>query len=167
MNRPRRHTSRDAGFTLVEVMVAVAIIATLAVAALVALPSGPPPARAEADALALRLNAARVRAVTSGEIIGFSADADGSGYIFMAYGPDGWAVMHGDRSLAPRALAGGVSLARADQPPLWSARTAEAAAPQVWFDPAGAAPSAAWRVTGRDGTVTVAADGRGGFEVRP
>ncbi len=166
MCRARGH-KREAGFTLVEVMVAVAIIATLAVAALVALPSGPPPARAEADALALRLNAARVRAVTSGEIIGFSAEADGAGYVFMVYGAEGWAVLHGDRSLGPRALAGGVSLARADQPPQWAARASETAAPQVWFDPAGAAPSAAWRVTGRDGSVTVAADGRGGFEVRP
>lgn len=137
---------REAGFSLVEIMVALAIVSMLSVTAIVSLPPGTSPARQEADRLVLRLEAARRQVRTTGETIGFAAHEDASGYAFMSYTPAGWRVLHGDRLFAPYNLAAGLSLVRTGGLPRGRRTDRDMPAPDVWFDPAGGDMAATYRL---------------------
>lgn len=134
MTRAARHT-RDAGVSLIEVMAALAIVALMGAVAVVMLDGRRTALDVSGERLVRALGEAREHALVTGEMIGFTADADLRGWRFYAYRDGRWQVMTDHPALAPNRLPEGLSVqARSGAV---SARGADAAAPQVWFDPAG------------------------------
>lgn len=141
-------TRRDDGFSLVEVMVVIAIIALVSVTAVTQITPPRSALETEAGRLALRLEAARRHALTTGEPVGFSIDDDGAGYAFMDLQSEGWRVRHGDRTLGPVRLHEDVRLALANGALPASRALENLVAPDVWFDPSGSEPPLQMLVTG-------------------
>ena len=135
----RRRLHAEAGVSLVETLVALAIVALMAGAVFVIADLGRDPARAPAERLVRSLAAAREAALVTGEPVGFSADPDGRGWRFFVYRGELWRPANApgfepariaEEGLALRLAEGGVArrASREDSPP---------PAPEVWFDPAG------------------------------
>ena len=103
---PRRH---EAGVTLVEVLVVLAIMGVMTGIAALAIPSGPRPAtlRAAADLLAARLDIAAEESLISGRAA--RLEWDGTGYRFTERQGDDWAP-HGNAALAGPHPADGIAL---------------------------------------------------------
>lgn len=81
----------EAGFTLIELMVVIAIIGVAAAAVVfTAFPAGPSP-RAQAEQLAARLVAARTMAITANTDTALVLSE--AGYSFEQRGPSGWQPM--------------------------------------------------------------------------
>ena len=115
--------SPQAGYSLVEVMVVLAVVALLAGAAALTLPSGTPAAQRAADRLALDLMRAERAAITSGDFIGLTVT--GEGYAFTRFDGEAW------QSGEP----GGLRAVRlGDEVRLL---TDAEGAPAYWFDPTG------------------------------
>lgn len=81
----RRH---QAGFTLVELMVVLAVMGLLAGVAVWRWPAGDGQVRADAVALSSRIAAARDQAILSGRPL--ALELDSAGYRFVARGAEGW-----------------------------------------------------------------------------
>jgi general secretion pathway protein H len=79
---------REAGFTLVELMVVLAVMGLLAGVAVWRWPEGSGRVRSDAVALSSRIAAARDQAILSGRAIALEVDA--SGYRFVQRGEAGW-----------------------------------------------------------------------------
>ncbi|MEN0653562.1 MULTISPECIES: GspH/FimT family pseudopilin [Hyphobacterium] len=119
----RSGASTKAGYSLVEVMVVLAVVALLAGAAALMLPSGTPAAQRAADRLALDLMRAERAAITSGDFIGLTVT--GEGYAFTRF--DGATWQAGEPGgLRPVRLGEGVRLL-----------TEADGMPAYWFDPTG------------------------------
>ena len=121
---PRRASIR-AGYSLVEVMVVLAVIALLAGATALTLPGGTPAAQRAADRLALDLMRAERAAITSGDFIGLTLDHNG--YAFTRFDGTEWQA---DRTsgLRPVAFGDGVTLRSGLE---------SGEGPALWFDPTG------------------------------
>ena len=104
--------ARRAGFTLIEVLVVLAIMAVVAATVVVmALPGDAEAARTDARRLAALLEAAMREARASGSSIAWSAERQG--YAFWQRGEDGDWVLYPRTSLyRSRALAGRTEVAR-------------------------------------------------------
>jgi general secretion pathway protein H len=104
--------ARKAGFTLIEVLVVLAIMAVVAAAVVVvALPGDAEAARAEARRLTALLEAAMREARASGSSIAWSAERQG--YTFWQRGEDGdWVPYPRTSPYRSRAFAGRTELAR-------------------------------------------------------
>ena len=163
MKPARPIPSKDAGLSLVEVMVALAIISALAGVVALNMAAAPEPARAEAERLAARFEAARTEALTAGSIIGFSADADGRGYGFAEYGRAGWRAIGDHPALGPRRFrADGVTIAREGAARRENGGDAPAeSAPEVWFDPAGTVEGWSYALEGGGEAVQVRYNAQG------
>lgn len=94
------HKHGSAGFTLVELMIVLAIMGLAAAAVVLTLPDGGSSARSEADRLAARLAAVRDLAVVEGR--GTAAIFSPSGYGFERRVSGQWQVLDG-RAFAHRA----------------------------------------------------------------
>lgn len=176
--RAPRAWCAEAGSTLLEVLLAVTIVATGSAIVVANMPAPEPTLAREATVLAARLAAAADEAVISGQPIGL--DVDAAGYGFRRRDAGAWRPIMDDPSLARRAWAAGVSAsvvregARLDRERLVdigiddkpSAFTESAAAAPVGrFDPTGSATQlrldlrsedGVWRITvGVDGAVSV------------
>lgn len=79
---------REAGFTLVELMVVLAVMGLLAGVAVWRWPGGGERVRSDAVALSSRIAAARDQAILSGRPLALEVDA--SGYRFIQRGREGW-----------------------------------------------------------------------------
>lgn len=151
------HDRRDAGFSLVELIVALAIAAMAATAVVMALPGGVAVPAQEAQRLALRLAAARDAAVIGGRPVAVTLDA--AGYAFASNHDGAWRPL-ADRRLARHAWPAGLVVRLRGAAP-------GAAARRVLFDGVGlasaplqvdlaAADGGAAHVTlARDGTVAL------------
>lgn len=134
ISEPRR---AEAGFTLVELVVAIAIIGIAAAAILLTLPGAGDDARRSALRLAAHAGAARDAAILTGRPVLFTP------------GPGGWQA--GDRP--PVRLPTGQSL------------TAEPAGP-ILFDPTGLASPARLTVRQGDASASVTIDAAGAIHAR-
>ena len=138
--------SRRAGFTLVELMMTVAIVGVAAGAVVLSMPDPRPSAGEDAERFAARLTRAREEAILSSRTVAVEVSA--GGYAFSAFDGARWSPLHEGPFRAER-WAEGVTAAPV-QPPL-----------RVTFDPTGVAEPARLALS-RDGrSVTVAVDGAG------
>ncbi|MEO1038498.1 MAG: GspH/FimT family pseudopilin [Pseudomonadota bacterium] len=154
MTEPARPAS-DAGLSLVETLVAVSIIALMAVAIMLAIPSWPSAQEAEAERMLARFDHARERALVTGQLIGFLPDADGRGYGFLSYDGQAWRLMTDDPALRARTLQDGVSVFREDAVQLRQSAFdtgVRPLQPEIWFDPTGLDEAFVYVVEGDGGS---------------
>ena len=104
-SRPERHA--QAGFTLVELMVVLAVMGLLAGVAVWRWPAGGDKARADAFALATRIAAVRDSAIVGGRPIAFVVEP--SGYRFEVRERTGW-VPSKEPNLRNKSWSRGVSV---------------------------------------------------------
>ncbi len=130
------------GFTLVELMVVIAIIGVAAGAVVLSMPDPRPTLAVEAERFAARLTLAREEAVMTNRPVALRADA--AGYGFESFDGAVWTPLTG--VLAPKA---------------WSEGAAVAGAARAVFDPTGGADAASVRLEREGLAVTVAIDGAG------
>jgi general secretion pathway protein H len=135
-----------AGFTLVELLMTVAIIGLAAGAVVLTMPDPRPSAGEDAERFAARLQRAREEAILTNRTVAVEATA--AGYAFSVFDGAGWSPLAEGPFRAER-WSDGVTAAPVE-PPL-----------RVSFDPTGAAEPAQLTLT-RDGRgVRVAVDGAG------
>lgn len=130
------------GFTLVELMVVIAIIGVAAGAVVLSMPDPRPTLAVEAERFAARLMLAREEAVMTNRPVALRADA--AGYGFESFDGAVWTPLTG--VLAPKA---------------WGEGAAVAGAARAVFDPTGGADAASVRLEREGQAVTVAIDGAG------
>lgn len=129
-----------AGFSLVEILVVLAIVGLMTGVAYLTMRTGNDSARAVAEQMQLDLMRAETMAVTRGAFIGLRTSPEG--YDFLIYQAGEWTPVDRRSSLAARRLPDSVVLVSARM----SAISPDAAAPvpDYWFDPTGANDAAAF-----------------------
>ncbi|WP_182466819.1 GspH/FimT family pseudopilin [Sphingomonas gilva] len=144
---PTSPTGSDSGFTLVELMVVVAIIGMAAGAVVMSMPSGDGAVRSAAEKLAARTTVARDLAIVDGRATILVVNSDGYTFAQRSGG-----VM---RPLEQRGLR------QAALPEGMRAMLGNRSAGEVRFDPTGLADPATVMLTsgGTSATVRIAADG--------
>ncbi|WP_303718659.1 type II secretion system minor pseudopilin GspH [Brevundimonas naejangsanensis] len=130
------------GFTLVELMVVIAIIGVAAGAVVLSMPDPRPTLAVEAERFAARLTLAREEAVMTNRPVALHFDA--AGYGFESFDGAAWTPLTG--ALASTA---------------WGEGAAVAGAARAVFDPTGGADAARVRLGREAHSVTVAIDGAG------
>lgn len=180
----RPKAGSEAGSTLLEVLLAVTIVAAGSALVIANMPPPEPTLAREATTFAARLQAAADEAVISGQPIGL--DVDATGYGFRRRDAGAWREIAGDRSLARRTWASDVAVTVVREGEQLGRKRLEdlgledresafgesgPADPVGRFDPTGSATALqlelrsaddAWRITvGVDGAVTLDDVGEG------
>ena len=115
MPRSRPDTNRrDAGISLIEVLVGVSILGIVAFAITLSLQPQARPLDRETDRLALRLSQAAEEAVATGSPVGLSVEAGGQSYAFYRYVDRRWWVLRDHPALSAHRLDEAVRLDVAD-----------------------------------------------------
>lgn len=136
---------RRAGFTLVEVLVVVTIIALAATLVVLSAPDPRPKARDEAERLAIRLSEARAEAILASRPVAMSLDDTGARPLVFAAGR--WTPLQGSRL--------DLDWAEGVRPAL------EGESLRVAFDPTGLADPVEIRLAGPDAVAVVRVDASG------
>ncbi|ABI64678.1 MULTISPECIES: GspH/FimT family pseudopilin [Maricaulis] len=138
------YRGRDAGISLIEILVGVSILAVVAFAVSLSMTPVRSPLQASTDALAARLQVASEEAIISGAPIGLVIHDFGAGYGFYRYVDRRWWPLADHPALQSRLLPDSVRLiARDAMIVAGDADTADesrgqaGAIPVIWFDPAG------------------------------
>ncbi|WP_291841908.1 GspH/FimT family pseudopilin [Maricaulis sp.] len=134
MRQGRTYRGREAGLSLIEILVGVSILATVAFVVSLSFQPTRPPLDEAADRLAARLQVASEEAVTSGVPVGLVIEEFGAGYAFHRYVDRRWWPLTDHPALRARQLPDSVRLVARD---VMFARDDAAAVPVIWFDPAG------------------------------
>ena len=135
-----------AGFTLVELLMVVAIIGLAAGAVVLSVPDPRPSVAEDAERFAARLSRAREEAILSNRPI--AVDATAAGYDFMVFDGAAWSALDEGPF----------------RPETWTAGTTvvpSAAPVRIVFDPTGVADPAAMTLTREHHSRTIAVDGAG------
>ena len=167
--RRARKAGSEGGYSLIETLAAVFILALASGVAVATLPPGADPRETDALAFADKLERAGEEAVLSGLMIGVDVDADGYGFRRRVEGD--WARLDGSRVFAaqvwPEQASVAVAVAgdRRDARRFADVPDGPPSAPALRFDPTGAATPAEVLITyadidyrvrlGTDGAVTV------------
>jgi general secretion pathway protein H len=145
--RARRDSAQTrAGFTLVELMMTVAIIGLAAGAVMLTVPDPRPPVGAEAERFSARLTRAREEAVLANRVVAVEADA--AGYQFSTYDGLRWSPLT-DGPFRDETWRDGTTM------------TAGMTPVRVVFDPTGIADPARITLSRADRAVVVTVDGAG------
>ncbi|WP_203291637.1 GspH/FimT family pseudopilin [Maricaulis parjimensis] len=163
MSPDRSHMSgREAGVSLIEVLVGVSILGIVAFAISLTLQPPSAPLDHETDRLALRLNQAAEEAIATGSPVGLAVEDDGQVYAFYRYVDRQWWVMRDHPSLAAHRLDGEVRL---DVPDGFLPQDTDAAGiPAIWFDPAGLTEPFRLRLDTAQGWTELDWTGQGGLQ---
>ncbi len=153
-------TRRDAGISLIEVLVGVSILGIVALAITLTLRPQARPLERETDRLALRLSQAAEEAVATGSPVGLSVEEGGQVYVFYRYVDRRWWALRDHPSLSGHRLEGEVRLDVADGYLATEAR----GVPSVWFDPAGLTEPFRLRLETPEGWTELDWSGEGGLE---
>lgn len=151
----------DSGFTLVEVMTAMAIAAVAATAVVVAMPPAIPETETAARNLASSLARAQRAAVTQGAPVGLILS--GSGWEFAAWDGDAWRDLDRLSGFAPGAWPEGALAVLESETS--SEEDLPEGFPSVVFDETGGASPFTLRIDGRDASATVRGDAAGEIAV--
>lgn len=136
------------GFTLVELLVVMAVIGVAATAVVLSIPDRRPSVLAEAEVFAARLALAREEAVLSNRTVAVRLSEDG--YRFESYDGVSWTALSG------------VLQARA-----WPEGMIGPAAGRVTFDATGLAEPVHWQLARNGQVQVVAVDGAGEVSLAP
>ena len=141
MLSPARHrTDREAGVSLIEILVGISIMAIVAFAVTLTLRPGDGALAREADRLGVRLNQAAAEAIATGQPIGLVIEANGQRYGFYRYVDRRWWPLRDHPTLEGHDLGSPVRLS-ATQALFQSGQAGVdrelAPTPVIWFDPAG------------------------------
>jgi len=139
---PRSRT----GFTLVELLMVVAIIGLAAGAVVLSVPDPRPSVAEDAERFAARLSRAREEAILSNRPV--AVEATPAGYGFMAFNGARWSALD-EGPFGPETWTGGTTLAPS------------AAAVRIVFDPTGVADPATMTLTRERNSRTISVDGAG------
>lgn len=131
------YASREAGLSLIEILVGISILAIVAFAVTLTMAPTRTPLQAASDALSARLQVARDEAIISGTPIGLAIDDFGTGYAFYRYLDQAWWPLSDHPALRARVLPETVRLVAREAMYTASDSDAAAAIPVIWFDPAG------------------------------
>lgn len=173
MHQARGHASSgpassdEAGFSLLEVLVALTIVSLLAGAVALSLGNQPSAQKKEADRLVLRMNAATQDSLIEGQLVGFAPEFDNAGYQFFTYGVGQWTVATTRPALERHRLRPGVTLYNEHlaRPRTGAGRQAPEAQPEVFFDPTGVNMPFAYRLEGEGDPVWVIRNEDGRLQV--
>lgn len=134
------------GFTLVELLMVVAIIGLAAGAVVLSVPDPRPSVAEDAERFAARLSRAREEAVLSNRPV--AVDATAAGYDFMVFDGAAWSALE-EGPFGPETWTAGTTV----EP--------SAAPVRIVFDPTGVADPAAMTLTRERHSRTIAVDGAG------
>ena len=145
--------SSQAGVTLVEVMMAMMIMALATTMVVMTMPQRPSPVSQEAEKLVETLDRAKRQAQVSGQTFGVRATR--ASYQVVRRSGGAWLPVAG----ALQKLPDGVSLQYVERK--GEAEERPEGWPQVWFDPLGHSEAARFRVQARRESVDVISDAAG------
>ena len=136
--------SARAGFSLLELLVALAVIGLFVSVVALTVNFGRDETRAEVDALAMKLTRAESEAVAVGRFTGLRLQSGGTGYVFLEYVDGQWRELRRNPSLRGADFGVELILELEGAPPrragLSGLRDEDEEAqrpPDIWFDPTG------------------------------
>lgn len=135
-----------AGFTLVELLMVVAIIGLAAGAVVLSVPDPRPSVAEDAERFAARLSRAREEAILSNRPV--AVDATAAGYDFMVFDGAAWSALD-EGPFRPETWTAGTTVEPSATPV------------RIVFDPSGVADPAAMTLTRERHSRTIAVDGAG------
>lgn len=151
---------RDAGFSLVEVMVAMFVAALAAAAVIVAIPPSAPEAEQAAHKLAAALTRAQHAAVIEGAPLGLIVAAHH--YRFAVWDEGSWRELDRTSGLGPQEWPDGLLVSAVTE---MASDGAQDGVPALTFDETGGATPFSIHISGEDGAAIVRGDAAGGVVV--
>ena len=134
--RPGALPSR-AGLSLLELLVAIAIVAMMVGVAALSLNFGRDETRRSLDHLATQLRRADLEAAASGRFTGLRISALGDGYDFLTHAGGAWRPIRNHPSLEAESLPDGLVLRLESDPAFRAEAVTSDTWPDIWFDPTG------------------------------
>ena len=159
----RHNSDREAGLSLLEILVGVSIVAILAFAVTLTIGPGRGALYVEADRLATELNHAAAEAIATGQPVGITLMRGGRGYGFVRYLDGRWWPLDGRGGLGTHVLEETIRVEADDVGPRRDDGGAVTGpVPVAWFDPAGLTDPFRLRLTGQAARIELSwqADGR-------
>ncbi|MFC7050299.1 type II secretion system minor pseudopilin GspH [Emcibacter nanhaiensis] len=153
---------RQAGFTLVELMVVIVIIGMISAVVVLNMPSPASDLEQETEKLAARLRLAAEESIMAGELTGVRITPEG--YAFVIYRRGHWLPLDLPSGQWPEGAV--VRLVR-DRLPVELTENLPENSPSIWFDPLGNQMSFSIDISGIDDNIKVSGEENGEIIVNP